>query len=421
MKRVLTRNLMWKIVSVVLAILLWLVVINVEDPWTTDEIRDITVQLRFDESITANNKAYEVIKGETITVRVEGKRSVIDNLRPEDIRAVADMRMLSITNSVPIEVEVNRTKPVEVVRWEPQNLLVNVEDIRPIQAGVQYQIIGTPNAPYVIGNVTVEPNIVQITGPESQINRIKSVVVPVEIDANNVRDIILDATPYILDSHGNEVSKVTLNTTVKVTVNIDKERTVPIRMETVGEPPEGYVLTGFNYSPTSIRIAGREAQVDAISSIVIPPIDISDYTEDTEFTISIKEYLPENIRLHASPDEITVRVGIESSIEKDISIDINNLDVKSLPRELRFRYLTQENINIRIAGRESLVRTITKENIITRIDLRDLEPGRHTIPVEVVLPRGVTIIGPMPMVDIELEIENEEGIGDESIRTDNNT
>ncbi|WP_165868606.1 CdaR family protein [Natranaerovirga hydrolytica] len=413
MKKILTKNLMWKILSTLLAILLWLVVLNVEDPWTTSEVRDITVQLRSDESITNQNKAYEVLRGETISVRVEGKRSVIDSLTQSDITAIADMKMLSITNSVPIEVSSN--KPIEIVRWEPQNLLVNVEDIRTIQASVQYQMVGEPNQPYVIGDVDLEPNIVQVTGPESQINRVKSIVVPVEIDPDNTRDIILDASPNILDEQGNEVSNVSLNTNnIKVNIRIDKERNIPIRLETVGELSEGFMLTDMSYSPTNIRLAGRESEVDAVNVINIDPIDITGMEESQNITIDIADYIPSNMRLVSDVSQIQVNLEIEEVIEREIVIPINNIDVKSLLTNYQFKFLTQEDIVLTLRGRASVVNNISDVDYMGTIELRGLEEGEHTVPVEVGLPRNVEIVGGDPEVSVQLEYIGSE---DEDIDT----
>jgi YbbR domain-containing protein len=325
-------------------------------------------------------------------------------LTAADIRAVADMRMLTFQNSVPIEV--TSTKPIEIVRWTPESLLVNLEDIRTLQTSVQHQVKGAPREPYVVGDIHIEPNIVVITGPESQINRIKSVVVPIEMDDDVVNDLILDIRPSILDEHGNEIPKVSLNMdSVKVTVRIDKEKTIPIVLDTVGEVPEDYILTNFSYQPKTIQIAGREAEIDAITQLVLEPIDISELTESQQITMQLNEFIPEGMKINSATREVTVDLEVERAVEKTLNIPIKKIDVRYLPRDLQFRYLTEDEDSIRLTlrGRESQLANINVDTVNARIILSQLEPGQHEINIDFLIPIGVEIVGAKPTVNIQLE------------------
>jgi YbbR domain-containing protein len=47
MRKILTRNIGWKILSLFFAILLWLLIINIEDPQTPREVREVAVEIRY--------------------------------------------------------------------------------------------------------------------------------------------------------------------------------------------------------------------------------------------------------------------------------------------------------------------------------------------------------------------------------------
>ena len=105
MKKKLTNNLGFKIISVILAIMLWLVVLNVSDPEKTTTIVNIPITILNESAITGQEKIYQVIAGKTATVKVTGPRTIIDSLEASSFKATADMADLSMTNAVEVKVE----------------------------------------------------------------------------------------------------------------------------------------------------------------------------------------------------------------------------------------------------------------------------------------------------------------------------
>ena len=72
MKKKLTSKLMLKIVSVIVAFLFWLVIINITDPTTSKTFYDIPVQILNENVITSANQVYDIVDGDTVKVTVKG-------------------------------------------------------------------------------------------------------------------------------------------------------------------------------------------------------------------------------------------------------------------------------------------------------------------------------------------------------------
>ena len=104
MKDLISKNIGLKLLSVLLALLLWLIVMNVEDPAVTRTIYDIPVQIVNDDVITSRGYRYAVESGEKVDIRVKGRRSVVDGLSADDFVATADFNSVSSMKMVPIEV-----------------------------------------------------------------------------------------------------------------------------------------------------------------------------------------------------------------------------------------------------------------------------------------------------------------------------
>ena len=107
MKINLKNNTGLKILSLVIAICLWYMIGNIDDPVTIDTYT-IPVQIINGDVLKSNNKAYEITEGDSVTFTVRGKSSILDKLKESDFKAEADLAKLSLVNSVPIDVTVSR-------------------------------------------------------------------------------------------------------------------------------------------------------------------------------------------------------------------------------------------------------------------------------------------------------------------------
>ena len=93
-KQIFFHNLFTKILSIVGAVLVWIVIMNIDDPYKTKGFV-VSVETINEEALHSVNKVYEVIEGSTASVSVRGKRSIVDNLEASDISATADLSELS--------------------------------------------------------------------------------------------------------------------------------------------------------------------------------------------------------------------------------------------------------------------------------------------------------------------------------------
>ena len=97
MKKFLTNNIGLKILSVVAAFVLWMVVVNVDDPVISRTYTGIPVEVVNGDAITNEGKTFEIVDGSnSISVIVSAKRSVIEQMSRDFIKATADMKDLQL-------------------------------------------------------------------------------------------------------------------------------------------------------------------------------------------------------------------------------------------------------------------------------------------------------------------------------------
>ena len=106
-----------KIISVVIALILWVYVVNVINPPSSSTIAGVPVRLLNQEVLAASNLAIAGADQYTVDVVIEGARSDILDIEEEDITANADLfglgkgqNYLVVTVSVPEKITVKEIK-----------------------------------------------------------------------------------------------------------------------------------------------------------------------------------------------------------------------------------------------------------------------------------------------------------------------
>ena len=108
MQKRITKNLTLKILAFLIAVFLWLIVVNIDDPVDDKTFSNIPVQVTHEEVITDNNNTYQIVDNtQEVNVTVTAQRSVLDKIKAEDIQATADMKELTLRTQVPIEIKVS--------------------------------------------------------------------------------------------------------------------------------------------------------------------------------------------------------------------------------------------------------------------------------------------------------------------------
>ena len=104
LKMSLTNNIGLKFLAVLIALVLWLAIVNVNDPEKTITVSNIPISVTNESAITSRDMVYNVKSEQYLNITVSGKRSIVSNLSAEDFRATASLKELSKVNSIPVDV-----------------------------------------------------------------------------------------------------------------------------------------------------------------------------------------------------------------------------------------------------------------------------------------------------------------------------
>ena len=119
-----TDNLGLKIIAVIFAAFLWLIVVNLDNPVSTQTFSEVPVTIINEDIILSAGDTYQVLGEEKVSVVVSATRQVRQKLTKEDIVATADIKeMDTSTGLVPIKISIpNYAGKYESAEAAPRNL-----------------------------------------------------------------------------------------------------------------------------------------------------------------------------------------------------------------------------------------------------------------------------------------------------------
>ena len=433
MKNKLTHNLGLKILALVFSIGLWFVVNNITDPTIKKPFTNIPVEIINEEMLTNEGKVYEVLEDtDVINVSVIGKKSVLDYITKDDIKAVADLSELTFMNTVSIKVSSAKYNSELEFTTSVDNLKLSIEDVKRVQMIINTSTSGVPAEGYIVGTVTPSQNVVRLSGPESLISQIDHVEAVANI-AGYATDINSSVELKLCDKDGNEIksNSIKMNiATINVEVTILGTKEVPLNFIVQGEPAEGYVVSDEIITvPEKVTIAGRKNALENVSEITVvdSALKVDNMSKDLTEIINIKKYLPSGVQFADSTfnGNVSVTVGIEPLVTHEYAVPVENFAIGNVPEGFKASIKELENENIKnykisLSGIEQDMKKIDEKDIIGVIDMQVLAEkqgieewtaGSYVSEITFNLPEDIIIEEPYSFTiileDINAETENE--------------
>ena len=411
-KRKITDNIPLKIMSVAVAVVLWLIVVNIDNPIGTNYYTINDVELINKEYVESSDTIGKMCMPEqnqdSIKIAITASKKIRDKIKVTDISAVADLQQAVSLDTNPVMVPITVTCSVPGVssndiKVTPQNLSVNLDEKETQEFVVNVSRGDTkPGKDYEVGSLTANPEKVRITGPKTLVNKIDKVNATIELDGNTqdftqyVNLTIIDKNQEALSDSEMNSLRIENNAKVVVTARLWKIRQgVGISASYVGTPADGYEVGSVKTVPDTISVAGSTEGLESLAEnnnvITIPAdsIDISGESKDVEKKISLNNLLPDNVKLTSdSSEDVWVTVNILPVGSKEFDIPTKNIEVKNKPDDLQVTFETAQ-IELRIkSDTKNMDDLDAKKDIKLSIDLDGKKEGNYEVPVKVVLPDG---------------------------------
>ncbi|SHK19228.1 YbbR-like domain-containing protein [Desulforamulus aeronauticus] len=258
------------LLSVLLAVLLWVYVTNVQNPIKEQDFR-VAVDTRGElpQGITMSGLP------QTVSVRVQGKNAQLSGVRPADFQAVVDLSNVEEgTNSLPIQV----TTPtgLQIVHMNPARADIVADRLLQKQFPVKIVLRGEPVKGYSAAEPVIQPSAVMVRGPARLLKDIKNVEATVDVSeaSQNIEQTLTVSLPQGVSSVPDRVKVL-----VPVTRTMPS-RTLQVVPRYIGNPADQYQIVRIIPQPANVLVYAPVEVLKELENISTEPIRIDGIAEN---------------------------------------------------------------------------------------------------------------------------------------------
>ena len=379
-------NIIAKVVSVIIAIFLWYYVMGLVNPEETRTYRNITVAFKSLDYLN-NTKLVNLGPSEAkVSVQVKGKKSELDNINENNIKAAIDFRGYSAGQArVPVKAEIiGQYNTLQVTSVGPSEIIFNLDSVESYKKPIEVRQKGEVKENYALSGLSMDVENVKLTGPESYIAKVDKVIAEIDL-TNKDKPFTISSKLYAVDIKDNQIDQVSLYPqVVNINAQIDKTKSVPIETDFVSHLPSNYKIVNIKTSPQNLVIKGQE-DIDSINSIKTEKIEVSDAVEPKDGELIVKPILPKGVELLDENVKISVTYEVEEEAEREIKVPLANLELVNLSDDFELKDTNDKFITLRLKGYKSVLDKIDEDTFKLRADASNVAAeGKEQLRLELV-------------------------------------
>lgn len=266
-----------KLLSLVLAFVLWAYVSNEQNP-----VREKVLNVNLEQSgLPANG----IVSGlpESVKLRIEGNKNQLANLSPVDFRAQVQIPEGKY-GEVSLPVKVTAPTGLRVAGVSPEEVKVTLDRVVERYITVAVNVRGTPAAGFLALAPQYQPASVLVRGPGRVVNSLDHATAQVDIQgasANVEQNVPVSVGP---------VNVTLIPPEVKIMVPVVSSVsavTIPVRPQVSGSPASGYVVKGSTAEPAGVQVIGSPEALKGISSVSTEAVDIQGLDKSLAREVSV--------------------------------------------------------------------------------------------------------------------------------------
>lgn len=396
LKRLFNNSLTLKIISVLIAFVAWLIVIENVDRESYATFRDISIDMtNVEESISTLGLNSVIPDVELANVSVNGVMYAVGNLTKDDISVAPDVS--KVTGAGVYELPLvgtilNANGEVQISSVTPSRITVRFDTLHSKTLAIESSLNGLKSeVGYLIQDELVNPAQVTVTGPEAEVNRINRCEIRTEVSEKLSETYSKKSAIVLLDKNGTEIvsDNLTMDVTeATVTIPVLKIREIPVELQFINVP-DHFPLDELNFSLSSeaISVAGIEASIDKYASILLDHIDFkqmglgSTYAFPVQLQTGFRNV--ENIQ--------SVQVTLDGEGLSSRKMDLENVHVINVPLGYKAEPLAETLSGVELIGDTALLEALTADDIVCEVDMKsssEIAEGQILMPVKVYDPMG---------------------------------
>ena len=373
-QRILQNNYVLLIIALLISIGIWIYMSMTASNDTSITVSNIPIQTELSESAKELGLQVFLEDEAKASVTVSGMRTMLGQISEADLIVTASANSISTTGNHTLPVSATKANPssnFQITSCTPSSINVVVDYPKESSFDVKEDISYKVKDGYY-GSVSMAFNKVTISGPQTEILKIKKVVAKAEVKGDLTESKDTKAEIVLYDSGDNVIPKNLLllsSNTVDVKIEVMPEKAVPLK-PVFKNKPGGLVLTEdmIKIEPSEIKIAAPQDALDNIKAVNLEAIDFNKLNNTKVVLKDLSIDVPESCKNISDTSAAAVTLDLRGMTSKEF--DVESFSVEGLPSGFSCE-VTSKSITVNVIGPKDEIESLKAEDIVAVIDAKN--------------------------------------------------
>lgn len=414
MEKIKSGKVLRIVISVLVAISVWLYVDSVKAPDVRVKVNHIPVEFS-GENDTLADKGLMLLSGydTTIDLTLKGPRKVLWKLDKNEIRVVVDTGSINDTGVKTLRYSVVYPDAVSGSEIKVENasaftVTVTVGELSTKEVPIECEIVGHPADSFITGDLTLDPAVLVLHASRDELVNVSYAKVKLDISGSNktvvqaVGFTLYDYNDIVVENDGIRAN-VKL---VQVTQPILMQKTVPLKLNFVEAVGSTLAQVDYQLQPKEVTLIGEKDQLDSINEILLDTIYLQDLDGSTTKTYDI--VLPDGVTAKDEVASAEATITVNGVSEKTIAT--TNISLVNIAAGKTADLSTTE-LDVSVRGLTAEVDKLKPSNVHVTVDMSSVtEEGTHTVPATVEI-TGTNSVGVKGSYQVVVVVSDESSNG----------
>lgn len=407
-----TNKIMSLLLSVLIALCLWIYVVTVVTPEDSQWIYNIPVTFENEDGLFSDrNLTLTEGRNQTINLKFRGNRQDLQKLSSANVTVTANLSQIEGPGQWQISYdyvlpENVSTNDISVEDRSSSTITIVVDKLAVKEIEVRAKFEGDVAEGYMPDPIELEQESLTISGPQDVVSKVD--YAQVVLERTNVSKTVSDTLSYtLMDEEGNPVESQEIHCDVdkiNVMMMVYMVKEVPLTVQYIsggGATSENVIE---RIEPSTVTIKGNAEDLEGLNSLSIAKVDLSSI--QSTFSASYNIVIPDGMTI-MSEDTATVNIEIKGLSEK--TFRVTNLEMANVPEsEDLLATIGTTSLQIKLRGPSEVMDTISTSNIRAVADLSFLgsSTGMFSVPVTIYVD-GFTNVGAMGSYSVMVSISRQ--------------
>lgn len=396
-KRVLDGKPFTVAVSILIAVVLWFYVLNVENPTGNSSIDDVEV-ITVGESVLADKGLILTeLSRDAMDVNLSGYRKNFLEVFRSDVSISLDVSSIDEAGEYKLygtftPGNLSNQENLSITENSNFQVTVTVKESKTVEIPIDCAFVGTLATDHAVEEVSVAPDVVMVTGPEDVVDNIAYGLAEVKGDKIS-QSFALETGIVLIDFEGNviEDEHITLAfERVEAFVSVVEVFTLDMAVTIIPGGGATESDTSILYRPESILITGDREAFEEMGTLILGEMELADVfvAKTVDFALN----LPEDLYVFGEEEVETVKVTVSV---KDLTLSqltVEDITIENVP-EGYIATMDTDSLVVWIRGTEEAVAEITAEDITVVLDMEDCEGelGQQRVTATITLEKETSV------------------------------